>query len=83
MTNPSSEDELTAWERSERETERRIKRFKRESHYRAQKIDCCLKCLYSEFNEDYAKCYFGEIDVDDIDWDGICDHFVPKQEDNQ
>lgn len=79
MTNPFSEDELDPFEREEKEKEN----FKREAHYRTQKIDCCLKCLYSEFNEDYAKCYFGEIDVDDIDWDGICDHFVPKQEDNQ
>lgn len=70
MSNPFSEEELTDSEK-----------FKREAHYRTQKIDCCLLCLYGEFNEDYAKCYFGENDVDDIDWDGICDHFVPKQED--
>lgn len=80
MTNPFSEDDLDPLEREEKEKEN----FMREAHYRTQKVDCCLLCLYSEFNEneDYAKCYFGDIDVD-IDWDCICDHFVPKQEDKQ
>lgn len=73
MTNPFSEDELYPFEREEKEKEN----FKREAHYRTQKIDCCLMCLYSEYNEDYAKCYFGDIDVD-IDLDCICDHFVPR-----
>lgn len=77
MINPFSEEEVAAWERAERETKRRTKRFKQEAHYRAQKIDCCLNCLHGEFNEDYAECRFA--DIDDVDWYGICDHFVPKQ----
>lgn len=68
MTNPFSEDELYPFEREEKEKEN----FKREAHYRTQKIDCCLNCKYGEFNEDYAKCYFA--DIDDVDWDCICDH---------
>lgn len=77
MINPFSEEEVAAWERAERETVRYTKRFKREAHYRAQKIDCCQNCLYGECNEDYEECRFGDIKVD-IDWYGICDHFAPK-----
>lgn len=80
MTNPSnpfSEDELTAFERLEKEKVIYTKHFKREAHYQAQTIKCCQKCIYGECNEDYEECRFGDIYVD-IDWYGICDHFIPK-----